>query len=72
MADGRTKVGVVSDGELDGDNGAPVMVKAVQVRAERAVSVVAIAVHRGSTAIREFICGVFKSPDTTQNTTADE
>jgi len=46
--DGRTKIGVVSDGERDGDNGAPVMVKAVQVRAERAISVVAVAVHRGS------------------------
>ena len=46
--DGRTKIGVVSNGELDGDNSAPVMVKAVQARAERAVSAVAVVVRRGS------------------------
>ena len=47
-SDGRTKIGVVSNGELDGDNSAPVMVKAVQARAERAVSAVAVIVRRGS------------------------
>ena len=47
--DGRTKVGVVSDGELDdGDNDAPVMVEAVQARAEWAGSAAAVVVHRGS------------------------
>ena len=44
-----TKVGVVSDGELDGNDGAPVVVETVQVGAERAVSVIAVVVNRGST-----------------------
>ena len=43
---------VVSDGELDRDNNTPVMVEAVQVRAERAVSIVAfIAVGSGTSTI---------------------
>ena len=41
-----TKVGVVSDGELDGNECAPVVVKAVQVGAERAVSVVVVVSNR--------------------------
>ena len=47
--DSRVKVGVVSDGELDRDNNTPVMVEAVQVRAERAVSVVAVIAVGGCT-----------------------
>ena len=47
--DSCVKVGVVSDGELDRDNNTLVMVEAVQARAERAVSVVAVVVLRGST-----------------------
>ena len=47
-----TKVGVVSDGELDGDDDAPVVVKTVQVGAEWAVSAVVVVVdRRGSAAI---------------------
>ena len=47
-----TKVGVISDGELDGNDGAPVVVGAVQVGAVRAVSVVAVVINRrGSTTI---------------------
>ena len=45
--DSRTKVGVVSNGELDGDNDALVMVETVQVGAERAVGVVTVVVRRG-------------------------
>ena len=46
------KVSVVSGGELDRDNNMPVMVEAVQVRAERAVSIVAvIAVGIGTSTI---------------------
>ena len=53
--DSGTKVGGVSDGELDGDDDAHVMVEAVWVWAERAVSaVVVVADRKGSaaTAIR--------------------
>ena len=46
-----TKVGVVSDGELDGNYCAPVVVEAVQVGAERAASVVVVSNRRGSTTI---------------------
>ena len=47
-----TKVGVISDGELDGNDCAPVVVEAVQVGAERAVSVVVVVSNRrGSTTI---------------------
>ena len=42
-------IGVVSDGKLDGDDDAPVMIEAAQVGAERAASVVvAVVVRRGS------------------------
>ena len=50
-----TKVGVVSDGELDGDDDALVMVETVQVEAERAASVVVVDDDRrgsATTAIR--------------------
>ena len=46
-----TKVGVVSDGKIDGDNDAPVMVETVQVGAERTVSVVVIVVVRRGSAV---------------------
>ena len=41
-----TKVGIASDGELDGNDCAPVVVEAVQVGAERAVSVVVVVSNR--------------------------
>ena len=51
-----TKIGVVSDGEVDGDDDAPVMVETVQVGAKRAAASVVVVVidSRGSatTAIR--------------------
>ena len=47
-----TKVGVISDGELDGNGCTPVVVEAVQVGLERAVSVVVVVSNRrGSTTI---------------------
>ena len=46
------KAGIVSDGELDGNDCAPVVVEAVQVGAERAASaVVVVSNRRGSTTI---------------------
>ena len=47
--DSCVKAGVVSDGELDRDNNTPVVVEAVQVRAERAVSAVAVVAVGGCT-----------------------
>ena len=41
-----TKVGVVRNGELDGDDDAPVVVETVQVGAEWAASVVVVVVDR--------------------------
>ena len=41
------KVGVVSDGEFDGNDCAPVVVEAVQVGAERAITVVVVGSNRG-------------------------
>ena len=47
-----TEVGVVSNGELDGDDDAPVVVKTVQAGAERAASAVVVVVdRRGGAAI---------------------
>ena len=43
-----TEVGVVSNGELDGDDNSPVMVKTVQVGTEWAAGVVVVVVDRGS------------------------
>ena len=45
-----TKIGVVSDGELDGDDDAPVMVETVQVGAKRAAASIVVVVidRRGS------------------------
>ena len=45
-SDSSTKVGVVSDGELDGDDDELVMVGAVQVGAERAASAVVVVIGR--------------------------
>ena len=42
-----TEVGVVSNGELDGDDNSPIMVKAVQAGAEWAAGVVVVVVNRG-------------------------
>ena len=47
MSNSGTKVGVVSNGELDGDGNSPVMVKSVQVGAEWAAGVVVVVVSRG-------------------------
>ena len=41
-----TKVGVVSNGEFDGDDNAPVVVKTVQVGAEWAGSAIVVVVDR--------------------------
>ena len=43
-----TEVGVVSNGELDGDDNSPVMVKAVQVGTEWAAGVIVVVGRRGS------------------------
>ena len=54
-----TKVGVVSDGELDGNDGAPAVVETIQVGAELAVSVVAVVINfRGSTTIATRVASV--------------
>ena len=44
------QVGVVSNGELNGDDDAPVVVEAVQVGAEWAASVVVVVVDRRGSA----------------------
>ena len=43
-----TEVGVVSNGELDGDDNSLVMVRAVQVGTEWAVDVIVVVGRRGS------------------------
>ena len=43
-----TEVGVVSNGELDGDDNSPVMVKTVQVGTEWAADVIVVVGRRGS------------------------
>ena len=47
-ANSGTEVGVVSDGEFDGNNNAPVVVKTVQVGAKWAAGVIAVVDMRGS------------------------
>ena len=51
-----TEVGVVSNGELDGDDNSPVMVKTVQVGAEWVSDVIVVVGRRGSGA--EWAAGV--------------
>jgi hypothetical protein len=55
-ANSDIEVGVVSNGELDGDNNSPVVVKTVQVRTEWADDVVVVVGRRGSGA--EWAAGV--------------
>ena len=47
-ANSGTEVGVVSNGEFDGDDNSPVVVKTVQVGAEWTAGVVVVAGRRGS------------------------
>ena len=47
-ANSGTEVGVVGDGEFDGNDNAPVVVKTVQVGAKRAVGVIVVVGRRGS------------------------
>ena len=47
-ADSGTEVGVVSNGEFDGDDNSPVVVKTVQVGAEWAAGVNVVIGRRGS------------------------
>ena len=47
-----TEVGVVSNGELDGDDNSPVMAKTVQVGSEWAANVIVVVGRRGSGAER--------------------
>ena len=49
-SDSGTKVGVVSDGEIDGNDDAPVVVKTVQVGAEWVTSAVVVGVDRRGSA----------------------
>ena len=51
-----TEVGVVSNGELDGDDNSPVMVKTVQAGTEWAADVIVVVGRRGSGA--EWAAGV--------------
>ena len=50
-ANSGTEVGVVSDGEFDGNNNAPVVVKTVQVGAKRAAGVIIVVVGRRGSGI---------------------
>ena len=43
-----TEVGVVSNGELDGDDNPPVMIKTVQVGSQWAANIIVIVGRRGS------------------------
>ena len=47
-ADSGTEVGVVSDGEFNGNDNAPVVVKTVQVGAKCAAGVIIVVGRRGS------------------------
>ena len=47
-ANSGTEVGVVSDGEFDGNDNAPVVVKTVQIGAKRAAGVIVVVGRRGS------------------------
>ena len=47
-ANSGTEVGVVSDGEFDGNDNAPVVVKTVQVGAKWAAGVIVVVGRRGS------------------------
>jgi hypothetical protein len=46
-ANSGTEVGVVGDGEFDGNDNAPAVVKAVQVGAKRAAGVIVVVGRRG-------------------------
>ena len=47
-ADSGTEVGVVSNGEFDGDENSPIVVKTVQVGAKRAAGVIVVVGRRRS------------------------
>ena len=47
-ANSGTEVGVVSNGEFDGDDNSPVVVKAVQVGAQWAAGIIVVVGRRGS------------------------
>ena len=51
-ANSGTEVGVVSDGEFDGNNNAPVVVKTVQVGAKWAAGVIIVVVGSTHTFVR--------------------
>ena len=47
-ANSGTEVGVVCDGELDGNDNAPIVVKTVQVGTKRAAGIIVVVGRRGS------------------------